>query len=83
MPRLRRQFDVYESSGLPNENSQASYAIVTRRNDAVGDKSFLARLHISRLGVTSEVQRLLSSKHRVLYIGPLADHLLRTDTDSI
>ena len=79
MPRLRHQFDVYESNELPNENSQASYAIVTRRNDVVGDKSFLARLHISRLGVTFEVQRLLSSKHRVLYIGPLADRLLHTD----
>lgn len=83
MPRLRRQFDVYKSNELPNEISQASYAIVTRRNDVVGDMSFLAPLHISRLGVTFEVQRLLSSQHRVLYIGPLADHLLRTDTDSI
>lgn len=83
MPRLRRQFDVYKSNELPNEISQASYAIVTRRNDVVGDQSFLAQLHISRLGVTFEVQRLLSSRHRVLYIGPLIDHLLRTDTDSI
>ena len=83
MPRLRHQFNIYKSNELPNEISQASYAIVTRRNDVVGDKSFLARLHISRHGVTFEVQRLLSSQHRVLYIGPLADHLLRTDTDSI
>ena len=81
MPRLRRQFDVYESNKLANESSQASYVIVTRRDDVVIDKSFLARLHISQLGVTSEVQRMLSSEHRVLYIGPLADHLLRTDTD--
>ena len=83
MPRLRRQFDVYRSNELPDEIYPASYAIVIRRNDVVGDKSFLARLHISRLGVTFEVQRLLSSQHRVLYIGPLADHLLRTDTDSM
>ena len=71
MPRLRRQIDVYESNELANESSQTSYAIVTWRNDVIVDKSFLARLYISRLGVTSEVQRLLSSKHRVLFIGPL------------
>ena len=80
MPRLRRQFDVYESNGLAKANS---HAIVTRPTDKVEDKSFLARLSISRLGVTSEVQRLLSSKHRVLYIGPLDDDPLRTDTDPI
>ena len=80
MPRLRRQFDVYESNELAKGNS---HSIVTRPTDKVEDKSFLARLYISRLGVTSEVQRLLSSKHRVLYIGPLADDPLRTDTDSI
>ena len=73
MPRLRRQFDVYESDGMANGASHASHAIVTRPTDEIEDKSFLARLYMSRLGVTSEVQRLVSSKHRVLYIGPLAD----------
>ena len=80
MPRLRRQFDVYESNELAKGTS---HAIVTRPTDEIEDKSFLARLYVCRLGVTSEVQRLLSSKHRVLYIGPLADNPLRTDTDSI
>ena len=83
VPRLRRQFDVYESNGLAKGTSHASHAIVTRPTDEIEDKSFLARLYISRLGVTSEVQRLLSSKHRILYIGPLADRPLRTDSDSI
>ena len=73
MPRLRRKFDVYESDRVAKETSHASHAIVTRPTDEIGDKSFLARLHMSRLGVASEVQRLVSSKHRVLYIGPLAD----------
>ena len=82
VPRLRRQFDVYESNELADGTSRASHAIVTRPTDGIEDKSFLARLYISRLGVTSEVQRLLSSKHRILYIGPLADHPLHTGSDS-
>lgn len=61
--RLRRQFNVYKSNELLNKNSQAFYVIVTRRNNVLGDKSFLARLYISRLGVTFEVQRLLSLKY--------------------
>ena len=73
MPRLRRRFDVYESYGMAKGTSHASHAIVTRPTDEIEDKSFLARLHMGRLGVMSEVQRLVSSKHRVLYIGPLAD----------
>lgn len=73
MPRLRRQFDVYESYGMAKGTSHTSHAIVTRPTDEIEDKSFLARLYVRRLGVASEVQRLVSSKHRVLYIGPLAD----------
>lgn len=83
VPRLRRQFDVYESNKLANGHSHASHAIVTRLTDETEDKSFLARLYISRLGVTSELQRLLSSKHRILYIGSLADHPIHADSDLI
>lgn len=83
VPRLRRRFDVYESNELAKGTSHTSHAIVTRPTDEIEDKSFLARLYMSRLGVTSEVQRLLSPKHPVLYIGPLADHPLRTDSDSL
>ena len=79
VPRLRRQFDVYESNELADGTSHASHAIVTRPSKEIEDKSFLARLYISRLGVISEVQRLLSSKHRILYIGPLEDHPALTD----
>ena len=79
MPRMRRQFDVYGSDELAKGSNHSSHAIVTRPTDEIEDKSFLARLYMSRLGVTSEVQRLLSSKHRVLYIGPLADHPLGTE----
>lgn len=81
VPRLRRQFDVYGSNELAKGTSHASHAIVTRPTDEVEDKSFLARLYIGRLGVTSDVQRLLSSKHRILYIGPLTDHPHNTDSD--
>ena len=80
---MRRQFDVYESNELAKGTTHPSHAIVTRPTDEIEDKSFLARLYISRLGVTSEVQRLLSSKHRILYIGPLADHPRRIDSDEI
>ena len=83
VPRLRRQFDVYGSNELAKGASHASHKIVTRPTDEIEDKSFLARLYISRLGVTSDVQRLLSSKHRILYIGPLADQSHRTDSDMI
>ncbi|MCJ1456925.1 hypothetical protein MMC28_007291 [Mycoblastus sanguinarius] len=68
VPNWRRQVDVYESH---DEKKSRSYAIVTGPTDDTEGKVFLARLYMSRLGVASDVQRLLSSKHRTLYIGSL------------
>ena len=44
--------------------------------DDLQDKSFLARLYMSRLGVASDIQRGLSSKsskNRILYVGVIPD----------
>lgn len=66
IPKWARQFDVYEADDLAS-----SHSIVTRPTDDTEGLSFLARLYISRLGVKSDVQRVLSSKYRVLYIGTM------------
>lgn len=68
VPKWARQFDVYESDHLGS-----SHTVVTRPTDDTKGKSFLARLYIGRLGPWSDVQRALSSKHRVLYIGTMPE----------
>lgn len=68
--RWRRKFDVYESNDVDKDSS---HAVVTGPTDDLDGKSFLARLYISRLGVASDVQRLVFSKHRTLYIGAMPD----------
>lgn len=68
--RWRRKFDVYESN---NVDKDSSHAVVTGPSDDLEGKSFLARLYISRLGVASDVQRLVFSKYRTLYIGAMPD----------
>lgn len=67
--RWRRKVDVYESNDLEH----SSHAVVTRPSDDPEGKSFLARLYISRLGVASDIQRLVFSKDRTLYIGAMPD----------
>lgn len=69
--RWRRKVDVYESNDVEKDSS---YAVVTGPSDDPEGKSFLARLYISQLGVASDVQRLVFSKHRTLYIGAMPDH---------
>ena len=75
LPRFRRKVDVYESNDL---DEKSTHALVTGPNasDDIEDKSFLARLYMSRLGVKSDVQRILSpksSRFRTLYIGSMPD----------
>ena len=71
MSRWRRKFDVYESNDFDKD---ASHAVVTGPSDDSEGKSFLARLYFSRLGVASDVQRLVFSKYRTLYIGEMPEH---------
>ena len=68
--RWRRKVDVYESNDVEKDSS---HAVVTGPSDGPEGKSFLARLHISRLGVASDVQRFVFSKNRILYIGAMPD----------
>ena len=75
LPRFRRRVDVYESNDL---DEKSTHALVTGPNPSydIEDKSFLARLYMSRLGITSDVQRILSpksSRYRTLYIGAMPD----------
>lgn len=69
LPRWRRRFDVYESS----EDSKDLHAVITSPKESTEGMRLLARLYISRFGVASDVQRVLSSKHRSLYIGAMPD----------
>lgn len=68
--RWRRKVDVYESNDVDKDSS---HAVITGRSDDPEGKSFLARLYISRLGPASDLQRLVSSKYRTLYIGAMPD----------
>lgn len=72
--KWRRRFDIYAS--IDPEKSSAkgqrgTYAIVTRSSDDTEGKILLTRLYYSRLGLTADVQRVISPKHRLLYIGPM------------
>lgn len=55
-------------------DSTFSYSIVSRQTplDEIEGR-LLARLNFSTLGISSDVQRKLSSKHRWLYIGAMPD----------
>ena len=68
VPRWRRKFDVYESNDLEKD---ASHVVVTGPSDDLKGKSFLARLYFGQLGLASEIQRLVFSKNRFLYIGQI------------
>ena len=70
VPGWQRHFDVYEY--LKPGSSLYSYTVVSRQTDKIGGR-FLCRLDTSGLGIYSEVQRKLSSKHRWLYIGAMPD----------
>lgn len=74
--KWRRRFDIYASKNLEKpslEGRREPYTIVTRSSDDTGGKVFLTRLYYSQLGLTADVQRVISSKHRILYIGPLRE----------
>ncbi len=69
VPGWQRRFDVYES---PETDSLFSYTVVSRQTDEIEGR-LLARLNFGKLGISSDVQRKLSSKHRWLYIGAMPD----------
>ena len=71
--RWRRKVDVYEPNDVDKDSSHAVVTGATSAANQSEGKSFLARLYISRLGVASDVQRLVFSKHRTLYIGAMPD----------
>ncbi|KAI4170430.1 MAG: hypothetical protein LQ343_004933 [Gyalolechia ehrenbergii] len=74
IPKRHRQFDLYASYDYENDSVKVNaptYAVVARSTDEAKGKSHLARLYYSRLGLASELQRFLSAKHRILYIGTL------------
>lgn len=74
--RWRRRFDIYASKDLEKASLEGHgdpYTIVTRSSDDTEGKIFLTRLYYSRLGLKADVQRVISSKHRTLYIGPMPE----------
>ncbi|KAL9604532.1 MAG: hypothetical protein Q9219_000497 [cf. Caloplaca sp. 3 TL-2023] len=74
VPKLQRQFDLYAFKGPGREsdmNNSPMYAIIARIADDPEGRSHVARLYYSELGLTSQLQRLLSAKYRTLYIGSL------------
>ncbi|KAK3176374.1 hypothetical protein OEA41_007697 [Lepraria neglecta] len=68
VPRWKRRFDVYASNELDDADT---YVVVTRYEDVDVKKSFLVRLRYNHLGIVAEVQKMISPKHRTLYIGPM------------
>lgn len=76
VPRFKRRFSVWAPSELDRnslENQSTKHTVVTRSTDDVEGKSFVARLYYPHLGLTPNVQRAYSSKHRTLYIGAIPD----------
>ncbi|KAL8969801.1 MAG: hypothetical protein Q9197_004149 [Variospora fuerteventurae] len=72
IPKRQRQFDLYTSSDPEKTFINAPhYAVITRSTDNTKGKSHLARLYYSRLGLASDLQRLVSAKYRTLYIGTM------------
>lgn len=75
IPRFKRRFDVWAPSSLDlKDQCRPSHSIVTRDTDDVKGKSFVARVYYGQLGMSSSVQRLVSSKsskNRTLYIGAM------------
>lgn len=74
--KWRRRFDIYASKNLDKASGQdhrEPYTIVTRNSDDTEGKTFMTRLFFSRLGPKADVQRVMSSKHRFLYIGPMPE----------
>ncbi|KAI4128224.1 MAG: hypothetical protein LQ341_006700 [Variospora aurantia] len=74
IPKRQRQFDLYTSSDPEKtsiEGDAPHYAVITRSTDNTKGKSHLARLYYSRLGLASDLQRLMSAKYRTLYIGTM------------
>ena len=74
--KWRRRFDIYASKDPEKssaEDHRGAYTIVTRSSDDTEGKIFLTRLYYSQLGLTADVQRVISPKHRLLYIGPMPE----------
>ena len=76
VPRFKRRFSVWAPSEIDrgsNKDLSARHTVVTRSTDNVQGKSFVARLYYPHLGLTPNVQRAYSSKHRTLYIGAIPE----------
>ncbi|MCJ1465972.1 hypothetical protein MMC07_004591 [Pseudocyphellaria aurata] len=84
--KWRRRFDIYglKSFETPEkasvEGHREHYTIVTRSSDKTEGKVFLTRLYFSQLGLKADFQRVISSKHRILYIGPMPDDRRHKDS---
>ncbi|MCJ1468726.1 hypothetical protein MMC07_007356 [Pseudocyphellaria aurata] len=78
VPKWRWRFDIYVSQpleGASGEGHRKKYTIVTRNSDKTEGQVLLTRLYFSQLGLKADVQRVISSKHRILYIGPMPHDL--------
>lgn len=74
--KWRRRFDIYAATNLEKASAEGHrdpYTIVTRSSDDTEGKIFLTRLYFSQLGPMADVQRVISSKHRFLYIGQMPE----------
>ncbi|KAL8929858.1 MAG: hypothetical protein Q9208_001002 [Pyrenodesmia sp. 3 TL-2023] len=74
VPRRKSQFDLYVSNDPEKQSFKgdtSNYSVITQSGDDPKGKSHLARLYYSRLGLASDVQRLVSAKYRTLYIGTI------------
>ncbi|KAI4239577.1 MAG: hypothetical protein L6R40_005522 [Gallowayella cf. fulva] len=76
IPRRKSQFDLYaikDPEKQANKGDTSNYAVISRSTDDPKGKSHLARLYYSRLGIASDLQRLVSPKYRTLYIGAIPE----------
>lgn len=70
IPRFGR-FDIY-ASNEDNDSDPPAHTVISRATQDTTGKSFVARLNYGRLGPGANIRRVLSSKHRVIYIGSVS-----------
>ena len=70
IPKWRLTFDLFANSG---DDEKPSYAVISREWEKPRGRSNIGRLRLSKLGIRSDVEHLLSEKNRELHIGTIKD----------
>lgn len=65
-----KQFYLYAADERADKED-SRYEVVKENSESPREKDMIIRLRYSHLGFWADIQRLLSEKHRILYIDPI------------